>query len=153
MRPSSFEAFLKRIYETTGIGSQAELAEALDVNRSAISQARRKDTIPSKWLLQLFRTYGLNPDWAETGSGQPFLSQPPRNSTDFVQIPKVMARLCAGDGSFEVGSDIQGFFSFQKSWLRGKGSAGTMVLMDIFGNSMAPEMKDGDTVLDRSVPD
>lgn len=147
MRPSLFEAFLKRIFETTGIGSQAELAEVLDINRSAISQARRKDTIPSKWLLQLFRTYSLNPDWAETGSGPPFLSQSPRDPIDFVQIPKVNARLCAGDGSFEVGSDIQGFFSFQKTWLRNKGSAKLMVLMDIFGNSMAPEMKDGDTVL------
>ena len=147
MKPSSFEVFLKRVFETTGINSQAELAEALDINRSAISQARRKDTIPSKWLLQLFRTYGLNPDWAETGNGQPFSSLPGRNSVDFVQIPKVNARLCAGDGSFEVGNNIQGFFSFQKAWLRGKGSAATMVLMDIFGNSMAPEMKDGDTVL------
>ena len=147
MRPSSFETFLKRVFETTGLASQAELAEALDINRSAISQARKKDTIPSKWLLQLFRIYGLNPDWAETGNGQPFSNQPSRNAVDFVQIPKVNARLCAGDGSFEVGNDIQGFFSFQKNWLRGKGSATTMVLMDIFGNSMAPEMKDGDTVL------
>ena len=147
MKSSDFDIFMKRVFETTGIGSQAELAEVLDINRSAISQARRKDTIPSKWLLQLFRTYGLNPDWAETGEGQPFLNQPPRDSIDFVQIPKVNARLCAGDGSFEVGSNIQGFFSFQKNWLRGKGSAKTMVLMDIFGNSMTPEMKDGDTVL------
>jgi phage repressor protein C with HTH and peptisase S24 domain len=147
MSPSQFEAFLKRISETTGIGSQAELAEVLDINRSAISQARKKDAIPSKWLLRLFRIYGLNPDWAETGNGQPFLSRPPENAVDFVRIPKVTARLCAGNGSFEVGSDIQGFFSFQESWLRGKGTAGSMVLMDIFGNSMAPEMKDGDTVL------
>ena len=147
MKTNLFEAFLKRVFEATGIGSQAELAEALDINRSAISQARRKEAIPSKWLLELFRTYGLNPDWAETGNGQPFLNRPSRDSADFIQIPKVNARLCAGDGSFEVGNDIQGFFSFQKSWLRGKGSAAKMVLMDIFGNSMAPEMKDGDTVL------
>jgi len=144
---SAFEAFLNRIFETTGISSQAELAEALDINRSAITQARKKDAIPPKWLLQLFRRYSLNPDWAETGSGQAFISTPDRSASDFVEIPKVEARLCAGGGSFEVGSDILGFYSFQKEWLRRKGRPGQMVLMDIFGNSMAPEMKDGDTVL------
>ncbi len=144
---SQFDSFLKRIFEATGINSQSELAEALDINRSAITQARKKDAIPSKWLLQLFRRYGMNPDWVETGNGAVFLDPSCRSTFDFVQVPKVEARLCAGDGSFEVGSDILGYYSFQKSWLRSKGSPGKMVLMDIFGNSMAPEMKDGDTVL------
>jgi phage repressor protein C with HTH and peptisase S24 domain len=144
---SVFDSFLKRVFEATGIRSQAELADALDINRSAITQARRKNAIPSKWLLRLFRQYGLNPDWVETGSGPVFMSAESRDASDFVRIPKVEARLCAGDGSFEVGGDITGFFSFQNTWLRTKGSPGKMVLMDIFGNSMAPEMKDGDTVL------
>jgi phage repressor protein C with HTH and peptisase S24 domain len=144
---SVFDSFLKRVFETTGVNSQAELAEALDINRSAITQARKKDAIPPKWLLQLFRRYSLNPDWVETGAGPAFINPTARETDDFVQIPKVEARLCAGGGSFEVGSDILGFYSFQENWLRSKGSPGKMVLMDIFGNSMAPEMKDGDTVL------
>jgi phage repressor protein C with HTH and peptisase S24 domain len=144
---SVFDSFLHRVFETTGVHSQAELAEALDINRSAITQARKKDAIPSKWLLQLFRRYGLNPDWVETGAGPAFINPAPRESADFMQVPKVEARLCAGGGSFEAGSDILGYYSFQESWLRSKGSPGKMVLMDIFGNSMAPEMKDGDTVL------
>jgi len=144
---SVFDNFLKRVFETTGVNSQSELAEALDINRSAITQARKKDAIPSKWLLQLFRRYGLNPDWVETGNGQAFIHEGTPDPPDFIEIPKVEARLCAGGGSFEVGSDILGFYSFKKNWLRSKGSPGKMVLMDIFGNSMAPEMKDGDTVL------
>jgi phage repressor protein C with HTH and peptisase S24 domain len=62
-------------------------------------------------------------------------------------IPKVKARLSAGSGSFEVGSNIEGYYSFQKEWLRGKGSSKHMVLMDICGNSMEPELRNGDTVL------
>ncbi len=57
------------------------------------------------------------------------------------------ARLCAGDGSFEVGSEIEGYYAFRSGWLGQKGNSDNMVLMDIFGNSMAPELKDGDTVL------
>ena len=52
-----------------------------------------------------------------------------------------------GGGSFEVGSEIQGYYAFQQEWLRIKGKPNRMVLMDIFGNSMEPELKDGDTVL------
>ncbi len=147
MTTNRFDAFLERIAEATGLTTQTTLAEALGVNRSAISQARKKDAIPAKWLLTLFRSYGLNPDWIETGAGPSFIPHQNSNQSGFIHIPKVKARLCAGGGSFEVGSAVEGYYSFQKSWIRQKGTTSKMVLMDIFGNSMAPEMRDGDTVL------
>lgn len=150
MTPSLFDRFLERLEEVTGIASQTELADALSVNRSAITQARRKNAIPSNWLLHLFRSYGLNPDWLEKGMGAPFVNPdqaPSIRSDAYLQIPKVRARLCAGGGSFEVGSEIEGFFSFQASWLQTKGVAAHMVMMDVFGTSMEPEIRDGDTVL------
>lgn len=155
MATPRFEQFLHRLSEAAGIGSQTELADALGVNRSAITQARKKDAIPSKWLLQMYRAYGLNPDWLEKGEGQAFIAlSRSQNSESFRQIPKVKARLCAGDGSFEVGSEIESFFSFQAAWLQRKGAAAHMVLMDVFGNSMEPEIRDGDTVLiDKSQKD
>ena len=141
-----FESFFERVAAATGIRSQTELAATLGINRSAVTQAKKKGTIPASWVLGLSRKFGLNPDWLEKGTGDPkenkFCYDP-----EFDKIPKVNARLCAGDGSFEVGSDIQGFYAFRKDWLSRKGSAGKMVLMDIFGNSMDPELKDGDTVL------
>ncbi len=147
MTSDAFDLFLQRVYKTTGAGSQSELADLLGVNRSAITQARRKGAVPAKWLLQLFRSHGIHPDWAETGKGPAFIDRAPHPPASLVQIPKVKARLCAGDGSFEVGEDIAGYYAFQGAWLHAKGALDHMVLMDIFGNSMAPEMKDGDTVL------
>ena len=146
MVTTKFESFLNRVFEVTGIRSQTELASALHINRSAITQARTKDSIPDKWILQLYRTFGLNPDWIETGNGQIFHNKIDFEST-YKNIPKVKARLCAGGGSFEVGSEIEGYYAFRKDWLNTKGAINTMVLMDIFGNSMEPEMKDGDTIL------
>lgn len=146
-KKKSFDAFLERIAEATGISSQTTLAEALGVNRSAISQARKKNAVPDKWLLTLFRTYGLNPDWVEMGTGPAFVNSNHDERCDFVEIPKVKARLCAGGGSFEADAAVEGYYSFQPSWINKKGATSRMVLMDIFGNSMAPEMKDGDTVL------
>ncbi len=146
MATPKFDSFLKRVFEATGITSQTELASALNINRSAITQARKKDSIPDKWILQLYRSFGLNPDWIETGSGQVSHKKTDSDSI-FKNIPKVKARLCAGGGSFEVGSEIEGYYAFRKDWLDTKGAINKMVLMDIFGNSMEPEMKDGDTIL------
>ncbi len=141
-----FESFFERVTAATQIRSQTELAAVLGINRSAITQAKKKGTIPASWVLGLSRKFGLNPDWLERGTGDP-RDNKIGHDPEFEKIPKVNARLCAGDGSFEVGSNIQGFYAFRKDWLNRKGNAGSMVLMDIFGNSMAPELKDGDTVL------
>lgn len=142
-----FENFIKRVYEATGIESQTDLARILGVNRSAVTQARKKGAIPDRWLLQLYRGYGLNPEWLEKGSGSTFVGAKQSPVSEFEKIPKVSARLCAGSGSFEVGADVQGYYSFRKAWLNKRGVADRMVLLDIFGNSMEPEMRDGDTVL------
>ncbi len=147
MTHTKFESFLQRVFEATEISSQTELSVALNVNRSAISQARNKNTVPDKWLLQLYRLFGLNPDWLEKGTGSIFAAKHAENISDFKNIPKVKARLCAGGGSFEIGSQIDGYYAFKKKWLNSKGISDKMILMDIFGNSMEPEIKDGDTVL------
>jgi phage repressor protein C with HTH and peptisase S24 domain len=147
MPATRFELFLQRIFDATGIASQTELASALNINRSAITQARKKDAIPDKWILQLYRLFGLNPDWVESGTGQTFLGKDSPDDSLFENIPKVKARLSAGGGSFEVGSEIEGYYAFRKDWLSMKGSRKKMVLMDIFGNSMEPEIKEGDTIL------
>ncbi len=143
----NFNIFFERTAKALNITSLSELADILKVNRSSISQARKKDSVPANWLLQLFRQYGLNPDWLEGGGGPELLRSNDDPKSDFYPIPKVQARLCAGAGSFEVDSRIEGYYSFQKKWLQNKGAADRMVLMDVFGNSMTPEIKDGDTVL------
>ena len=142
-----FDDFLKRVFSATGIETQIELAEALGINRSAITQARKKGAVPDKWILGLYRKFGLNPGWLENGIGAIFLKNGGDAEDDFTYIPKVQARLCAGGGSFEVNSGVSGYYSFRREWLAGKGSADSMVLVDVFGNSMEPELKDGDTVL------
>ncbi len=144
MTSQKFKIFFDRISEATGIRTQTKLASVLGINRSAITQAKRNNSIPAAWILQLSRTTGLAPDWIEKGVGEKFIRN---DETLFEIIPKVKARLSAGGGSFEVGDEIEGYYSFQKDWLRMKGVPAKMVLMDIFGNSMEPELKDGDTIL------
>jgi len=145
---SEFNVIINRVFEATGIDSQTELARVLKINRSAVTQARKKGHVPDRWLLRLYRKFGLNPEWVENGAGRIFVSTAVGNVvTQFEKVPKVTARLCAGDGSFETDADVQAYHAFQSDWLRRKGKPEAMVLFDIFGNSMEPEIKDGDTVL------
>ena len=60
---SDFAAAMERIR------AQRELGRFLGINQSAISDAKRRGTIPAEWLLTLLRGKGINPDWILTGKG------------------------------------------------------------------------------------
>ncbi len=147
MTQHRFDIFFERVVQATGLRTLSDLADLLRVNRSAVTQARKKDSIPATWLLHLYREKGLNPDWLEGGPGPDILSLDGEGDKRYRAVPKVKARLCAGGGSFEVASEIEGYYSFENGWLQRKGEAEQMVLMDVFGHSMNPEIKEGDTVL------
>ena len=131
-----FKPFLKRVYEATPLKSQNQLANDLNISRSAISQAKRNDAVPEKWILQLSQQFNLNPEWLKKGKGPKTPSAAVNDDLEFIGVPKVRARLCAGDGSFDTDSSVTSSLSFQLDWLRHIGSPGDMVLMDVFGNSM-----------------
>ncbi|MFH1152307.1 MAG: S24 family peptidase [Pseudomonadota bacterium] len=143
---NSVDTLIERLLDVTGINSQIELAKVLDINRSGITHARKKNQIPDKWVMKLYRTFGLSPQWIETGLGNAYVDTN-ANGNGVSNVPKVKARLCAGSGSFEVGQEILESLQFQSAWLSKKGSARHMVAMEVFGNSMEPELREGDTVL------
>lgn len=64
---SSFAAIYQRIQFATRTRTQMELAEVLGIRQSSISDAKRRGSIPSDWYMKLFKKYGLNPAWVETG--------------------------------------------------------------------------------------
>ncbi len=147
MNENKIDALIKRILNATGISSQSELANELEINRSGITHARNKNKIPDKWILKLYRKFGFNPKWIESGVGSVFIHTQSAGDIDFKSVPKVAARLSAGTGSFECEEDITDYLSFQTKWLANKGSANHMVAMEVFGQSMEPVIKEGDTVL------
>lgn len=142
---SGFNAFFERLRRETGLESQSDLARELGVGRAAVSLAKRKNAVPPRWVLDLSASHGLNPSWLETGRGEPRLCA--SEDDDYTRVPKVRARLCAGGGSFETGGQVEGYYSFRSEWLNSRGRAADMVLMQVVGNSMEPEIREGDMVL------
>jgi len=140
---TDFRSFIDRVFESTQIRTQKQLAEALGVHRSAVSQAKRKNAIPESWIFKIASMFDINPAWLEKGTGTKFAVK----DTMFRKIPVVKARLCAGYGSFETDEGSEDYIMFPVSWLSRQGNPEAMVLMNIFGNSMEPELKDGDMVL------
>ncbi|MCG8689163.1 MAG: helix-turn-helix domain-containing protein [Desulfobacterales bacterium] len=150
MAENKVDILLARLMEATGISSQAELAKELGINRSGITHARNKNRIPDNWIVKLFRRFRVNPEWVDTGKGPVFYGQAesgPEQEHEFKQIPKVAARLSAGTGSFECDQEVSDYLSFPSAWLSRKGSAASMVAMEVFGQSMEPLIREGDTVL------
>ena len=66
---------------------------------------------------------------------------------DILMVPMVDARLSAGTGSFETGDHAERYYAFRLDFLIRKGIPSQMVLMRVAGDSMEPEIKDGDVVL------
>jgi phage repressor protein C with HTH and peptisase S24 domain len=63
-----FATFFQRLRDAVGIRTQTELAKALGVDRSAVTQAKLRDAVPQKCVLALARRYTLSPDWLEYGA-------------------------------------------------------------------------------------
>lgn len=69
-----YEDVMERIVAVTGAKTQVQLAAALGVRQSSISDAKRRASIPAEWLLKLERKYGVIAVWCETGSGPQFIA-------------------------------------------------------------------------------
>ncbi|WP_161946139.1 LexA family transcriptional regulator [Desulfonatronum thiosulfatophilum] len=169
-----FEQILERLFYAVDAANDSELARALDKTPQAIGAARDRDNVPSKWITTISERWGYSADWLLHGTGpmmregqdipvtrlavetkglkceeplQTYGRGVRLGSVDLVHIPKVKARLCAGSGSMETSDDIDGYYAFRSDWIHRKGQPGRMVLMDVTGDSMEPELRDGDTVL------
>ncbi len=148
MTNKDFDSFFKRLQEQTDISTQAALARVLGVGRAAVSLVKKKGAVPPRWILELSVRYNIDSTWLESGVGLPHPEESSEAfADDFARIPKVAARLSAGGGSFETGGEVEGYYAFRKDWIGTKGNPSDMVLMEVYGNSMEPELKEGDVVL------
>lgn len=138
MSSQNFEKIMDRIAQSTGINTQIELACILNLNRSAISRAKKRGMVPERWISKLCDIFDLEPNWLKEGRS---------NLEDLVEVPLVEAKLDAGGGSYIVDSNIKGHIGFCRDYLSKKGNPGQMVIMEVIGDSMEPVICESDAVL------
>lgn len=66
---------------------------------------------------------------------------------DTTWVPLVRARLSAGNGSLETEDRVEARYAFRRDWISQKGRVDKMVLMRVVGDSMEPDLCNGDMVL------
>lgn len=69
MNAQEWESAMARIHAATETRTQTELAELLGIRQSSVSDAKRRFSIPSDWLVTLAMQWGLHPLWVLTGKG------------------------------------------------------------------------------------
>lgn len=63
----TFEAAIARIMWALNVGTDKSLCNALGVRQSLMGTAKRRRTIPAKWLLRLQLQWNISPLWVLTG--------------------------------------------------------------------------------------
>jgi len=148
----NFALRLKKQRKDLGL-SQRRLSEQVGISMKTIQKYEYGDVPKGSNLVSLSRALGCSIDWLLLGA-DPGISESREgealyraNEPEMVMIPRVLARLNAGGGSLETSGGVEGRHGFRYDWIRQKGKPSQMVLMDVSGDSMSPEIKDGDTVL------
>ena len=72
---SDTSSALARVFEAADCRTQEELAGLLGIRQSAVSDAKRRKSVPSEWLVCLFRLRSVNPEWVLTGCGPKYLNK------------------------------------------------------------------------------
>lgn len=168
---AEFMEVFGRLKQATQAATDTELAKTLGIKQGAVSSAKRNLQIPPIWIAKVSKAFSVSADWLFYGEGpmhrgkaqiapaeaqkinpvpegEPqWMAPEAAPAMGYTLVPKVRARLAAGTGSLETDSDVIGYYAFKTDFLRRKGRAKRMVLMDVAGDSMEPDIWSGDTVL------
>ena len=155
--PGNFSERLKARRKVLQL-SQKQLAKATEISSKTIQKYEYGDTPKGPNLLRLSRALNCSVDWLLLGSGSGGESSELHNRdysekerVELALFPKVLARLDSYGVPLEQSQNTDSMYSFRHDWIKQKGDPSQMILMDACGDSMSPEIKDGDTVLiDRS---
>jgi len=155
------------IYE---LATPAAIETATGLSQHTVKSILRRDSIGPKAAMQLSKTLGISFRWIRYGEGviekpgseiEGYIGHPseevaekirPPIATDlplnFILIAKAKATLGAGGGVIPEEGNREEAYAFRREWLKKIGcTVNRVILVDVEGDSMAPTLFDGDTVL------
>ncbi len=100
---------------------------------------------------------GVSASWPLTGSGPKFIDEthpngdkdfPTVTQGNFVPIPRLDVAASAGHGSLVQSEEGTGSYAFNRKWLTRRGlSPKDLAVISVAGDSMEPDLHDGDLIL------
>ena len=163
MKDETWEAVLQRMMQVSNSSNESVLASRLGLSAQSVYNARKKQQIPPAWVLEIAKTFNVTTDWLFFGRGPMRPEENPKQAllaelrkkandiieknNDIVMIPLVDAVLSAGGGSFETIGTPRKEYAFRRDFILRKGNPSDMVLMRVSGDSMVPDVLNGDVAL------
>lgn len=74
----SYVAQFERLHKSLRTRTQVQLADKLGVRQSSISDANRRQSLPSGWVEVAFMEHGVNPAYVRLGQEPMYLREVPR---------------------------------------------------------------------------
>ena len=150
----------QRIAEVRGSRSRKAFAEHVGIVENTLRNYETSLSLPNSDVVsEICTKEQISPLWLLTGEGPRSADSIAKavenkdlgvldvSTHQIIMIPMVEARLSAGYGSFETDGTSERRYSFRSDFLRRKGNIREMVLMRVDGDSMEPEVRNGDVVL------
>lgn len=143
--PDNFENILQRLLQATGSKNASELANALGLSPQSVYSAKIKRKIPPAWIFSAAESFNVSADWIYFGHAMP---------KDLAPIPSQLAFCPFLDSFFNSGKKFNDInldslprlpFTMEKLLRLGRPQA--MVVIRVYGNSMAPEIINNDLVM------
>lgn len=157
MENTTCDSMLERLLTACAVKNDSELSRILGLSSQAVSKARKAGSVPAAWIPKVSERFNVSTDWLFFGQGpmlrgdgkdvQPAAANDEDADFDLIKIPMVNAVLSAGTGSLETDGESERSYAFRRDFIARKGCAKNMVLMRVSGDSMQPEIMDGDVVL------
>ena len=142
---------VKKCREDLGMNQQT-LATKIGVSLTTIQNYEGGQLPKGSHAIRLAQALSISLDFLFLGKSSSTLPNQPSEfqllfDEEIVMIPMVEAVLSAGGGSFETNGNYEKGYAFRRDFIRRKGNPNSMVLMRVSGDSMEPEIRDGDVVL------
>jgi phage repressor protein C with HTH and peptisase S24 domain len=168
LEPDSPVAVGLRLSEVRGRRTREEFAPELDVHSNTLARYERGERLPeTDFVITLATKRGINPSWLLFGLQPKHLSettsqeQPEYAKVDltkmtadevlsqFVLVPLYDVRASAGFGALVQDKEPIEYWAFRRDWLQREVRVpeNRLALIYVAGNSMEPDLHDGDPAL------
>jgi phage repressor protein C with HTH and peptisase S24 domain len=154
--PGNFSGRLKARRKALQL-SQKQLSEYTGVSPKTIQKYEYGDIPKGTNLVKLSHALNCTIDWLLLGAGSGIEGLGLERAylhkvhAELEFVPKVLPRLDSDGVSFAKNQNMGDVYGFRRCWIEQKGDPSQMVLMEVSGGHMSPEIRDGDTALvDRS---